>query len=379
MGPNPADVTSTLREWEVETEDGNGPRGRDRIMAMAVHEDGSILTISCMSFPEKYCAPDAYRLEKFSPHGLLLAYTDHTSRKEQHVGPGGFFGFPGRSMRGQNVVASRDAVFVADTRNGRVAAFDVRTLQPEYTFGYLGRATGVTESPHGDVFEEAEPGALWAPRAMALLDNEIAVVDERNERVQVFDTGGYFARSILCKNIKSIASSRNHLYIAEVAMPGGRHPLDPSEGEKNYTREERDSLLKQIKFRVRVMTPSGHTLQLITLPGPAAMYPVMCASSQHVWVAQQAFGTHDAPGRITMLDVRDAELSPLAAAAAAAAAARSAATFEAADEDNLKQAASGVRPDATQQAKYLQAYTDKMAGERAAVASAQKKVAELTL
>ena len=53
------------------------------------------------------------------------------------------FGFPGRSMRGQNVVASRDAVFVADTRNGRVvAAFDVRTLQPEYTFGYLGRATG---------------------------------------------------------------------------------------------------------------------------------------------------------------------------------------------------------------------------------------------
>ena len=77
---------------------------------------GSILTISCMSFPETYCAPDAYRLEKFSPHGLLLAYTDHTSRKEQHVGPGGFFGFPGRSMRGQNVVASRDAVFVADTR-----------------------------------------------------------------------------------------------------------------------------------------------------------------------------------------------------------------------------------------------------------------------
>ena len=58
------------------------------------------------------------------------------------------FGFPGRSMRGQNEVASRDAVFVADTRNGRVvAAFDVRTLQPEYTFGYLGRATGVTESP----------------------------------------------------------------------------------------------------------------------------------------------------------------------------------------------------------------------------------------
>ena len=29
----------------------------------------------------------------------------------------------------------------------------MRTLQPEYTFGYLGRATGVTESPHGDVFE----------------------------------------------------------------------------------------------------------------------------------------------------------------------------------------------------------------------------------
>ena len=85
------------------------------------------------------------------------------------------------------------------------------------------------------------------------------------------------------------------------------------------------------------------------------------------------------PPALTLPLRRNAELSPLAAAAAAAAAARSAATFEAADEDNLKQAASGVRPDATQQAKYLQAYTDKMAGERAAVASAQKKVAELTL
>ena len=161
-------------------------------------------------------------------------------------------------------------------------------------------------------------------------------------------------------------------------MPGGRHPLDPSEGEKNHTREERDSLLKQIKFRVRVMTPSGHTLQLITLPGPAAMYPAMCASSQHVWVAQQAFGTHDAPGRITMLDVRDAELSPLAAAAAAAAAARSAATFEAADEDKLKQAASGVRPDAIQQAKYLQAHGQDGGGEGGG-GERTEKVAELTL
>ena len=367
VGPNPADVTSTLREREVVAEDENGPRDQ-MIMAVAVHEDGSILTLSCPTASE-YCAPDAFRLEKFSPHGLLLAYTDHTSTKEQHVGPMALFGFPGRSMRGQNVVASRDFVFVADTRNGRIAAFDVLTLQPKYTFGYLGRATGVTESPHGDVFEEVEPGALWAPRAMALLDNEIAVVDERNERVQVFDTGGCFARSILCKNIQSIASSHNRLYVADLAIP------DPSEGEKNYSREE----MKQIKFRVRVMTPSGHTLQLITLPGPAAMYPAMCASSQHVWVAQQAFGTHDAPGRITMLDVRDAELSPLAAAAAAAAAARSAATFEAADEDNLKQAASGVLPDSIQQAKYLQAYTDKMTEERAAVASAQKQVGELTL
>ena len=67
------------------------------------------------------------------------------------------------------------------------------------------------------------------------------------------------------------------------------------------------------------------------------------------------------------------------AIAAAAAAARSAVTFEAADGDNLKQAASGVLPESVQPAKYLQAYTDKMTEERAAVASAQKQVGELTL
>ena len=84
------------------TEDGNGPGGRDRIMAMAVHEDGSILTISCMSFPEnEYCAPDAFRLENFSPHGLLLAYIDYTSTKEQHLGL--WRSSASHSMRGQNV------------------------------------------------------------------------------------------------------------------------------------------------------------------------------------------------------------------------------------------------------------------------------------
>ena len=46
-------------------------------MAVAVHEDGSILTLSCPTASE-YCAQDAFRLEKFSPHGLLLAYTDYT-------------------------------------------------------------------------------------------------------------------------------------------------------------------------------------------------------------------------------------------------------------------------------------------------------------
>ena len=98
VGPNPADVTSTLRDFEVVTEDGNGPR--DMIMAVAVHKDGSILTLSCPTASE-YCAPDAIRLEKFSPHGLLLAYTDYTSTKEQHLGL--WRSSASHSMRGQNV------------------------------------------------------------------------------------------------------------------------------------------------------------------------------------------------------------------------------------------------------------------------------------
>ena len=69
-------------EWEVVIADGNRPR--DQTIAVAVHEDGSILTLSCPTASE-YCAPDAFRLEKFSLHGLLLAYTDYTSTKEQHT------------------------------------------------------------------------------------------------------------------------------------------------------------------------------------------------------------------------------------------------------------------------------------------------------
>ena len=96
--PNPADGTPTLREWEVVIADGNGPR--DQIMAVAVHEDGSILTLSCPTASE-YCAPDAFRLENFSPHGLLLAYIDYTSTKEQHLGL--WRSSASHSMRGQNV------------------------------------------------------------------------------------------------------------------------------------------------------------------------------------------------------------------------------------------------------------------------------------
>lgn len=184
---------------------------RTPVMAAAVAADGAIFTVSEPRAMSTGGPPECHRLEKFVG-GELVAFVDFTSPQELHVGPLAQFDasqlasqwsqlaaaggvapppghdtptplWPGEGMIGQNLALTSQIVFVADTRNSRIAAFSASTLEPKFTFGYEGLSPrGVEKDAQGGgsffgaytvsmdlSLKEHAPGALKSPRGMAVM------------------------------------------------------------------------------------------------------------------------------------------------------------------------------------------------------------------
>lgn len=145
--------------------------------------------------------------------------------------------------------------------------------------------------------------------------DELAVVDTKNERLQVYGTDGVHARSIephffRGSSIEDVAAGHGHLYCTQ-----SRHA--PSHGCMPLTRT----------IVVLVLTPAGQLLQRVRLPGGVCPGPCVCVSGAAVWVGRRKSGF--ASAQINLLTLRDAALSPSAAVDAGAARAAAVAAFEA--------------------------------------------------
>ncbi|MCA9981025.1 MAG: NHL repeat-containing protein, partial [Anaerolineales bacterium] len=80
------------------------------------------------------------------------------------------------------IAADEEFIYVADTWNHRVQKF---TLEGEFVTSF--GVSGVADSA------QANPGFFFGPRALALLsNNQIAVTDTGNHRIQIFDRDGNF-------------------------------------------------------------------------------------------------------------------------------------------------------------------------------------------
>lgn len=373
-GPNPADPDGSQAEmfarvvweegeteaygWEEDEDDENVEAlSRSRlkpVMAAAVASDGTVFTISePVGLGSPYASPEYHRLEKFAASGAeLLAFVDFTSGEEAHVGAVTMYEhdepadepagppapyFPGQVMLGQNLAHTAQKVFVADTRNHRIAAFDASTLVPTCTFGYEGltergaqRAAKMREQRGGlgpgqypPAPKEHAPGALKAPRGMAIMGDELVVTDTGNNRLQIFHTNGVFARSVeepfSRLRLEDVAAGHGNLYVTGISDE--LHEQIAKVGK-------RDAFLRS-QIIVLVLTPAGHPLQRILLPGGISPGPCLCVSGSAVWVARRSSGWSPC-GQINLLTARDAALSPSAAVDAGAACAKSVATFDAA-------------------------------------------------
>ena len=130
------------------------------------------------------------RVQRFAADGEFLGIWGEEeggldfARTESGLGPTGI------------AVGPDDLVYVADTWNHRVVVVgpDGEEIREIGAAGDVG--DGRRESDIGDdaALVESAPGEFFGPRAVAVTDQEVYVVDTGNERVQVFGIDGTFRR-----------------------------------------------------------------------------------------------------------------------------------------------------------------------------------------
>ncbi len=116
------------------------------------------------------------RIQVFSPEGQFV--------REWGSGGSG----PGEFNEPWGLVVDDSFVYVADTWNHRVQKFD--------RAGNLVNTFGTSGAPAGDGVDQGL-GLFFGPRDIVFLnDNELAITDTGNHRIQVMDTDGNFLRQV---------------------------------------------------------------------------------------------------------------------------------------------------------------------------------------
>jgi uncharacterized protein (TIGR03663 family) len=137
-----------------------------------------------------------------APDGTILVVDSGNSRVQRFRADGSFLDIWGQSDLGSIftrtanglgptgiTVAADDLTWVADTWGHRVVALDAN--------GQLSRTIGAATVDLGDdpARVSESPGSFFGPRAIAVSDDAIYVVDTGNERVQRFAPDGTFERA----------------------------------------------------------------------------------------------------------------------------------------------------------------------------------------
>jgi sugar lactone lactonase YvrE len=121
------------------------------------------------------------RVERFDPEGNFVASWDGASGSvaltisARGYGPTGI------------AVGNDDLFYVADTWGHRIVVLD--------SSGTVIRTWGTFADNQDAPSAELNPGAFFGPRAVAVTDDEVFVVDTGNERVEVFGKDGSFKRA----------------------------------------------------------------------------------------------------------------------------------------------------------------------------------------
>jgi DNA-binding beta-propeller fold protein YncE len=135
---------------------GSKPGQLTSVGGVAVAQDGSVLVTT-----------GANRIDRFAPDGGLLGSWGRTGQ-----GLGEFvFGSGGGndSPAGGGIAAYGNLVYVADSRNDRIQRFALDGSGAQILVG---------------------PGVLQTPMGLAVRNDRVAVADDQNHRIAVFDTGG---------------------------------------------------------------------------------------------------------------------------------------------------------------------------------------------
>jgi DNA-binding beta-propeller fold protein YncE len=142
----------------------NAPRG------IATADDGRIYVVDAGN----------QRVQVFSPEGEFLSEFGSTG-----ADPGQFGRFTGGIGGAGGIAIAGDRVFVADTWNHRIQAFD---LDGTFLFEW-GAFVDTLDNPDS---AGSNPGLFYGPRGIAVDGDRVYVTDTGNERVQVFDLDGQF-------------------------------------------------------------------------------------------------------------------------------------------------------------------------------------------
>lgn len=142
----------------------NAPRG------IAVGEDGRIYVVDAGN----------QRVQIFNADGEFLS-----SFGVAGAGPGQFGRFTGGVGGAGGIAIAGDRLFVADTWNHRIQAFD---LDGTFLFEW---GTFFDALDNADA-AATNPGTFYGPRGIAVDGDRVYVTDTGNERVQVFDLDGEF-------------------------------------------------------------------------------------------------------------------------------------------------------------------------------------------
>lgn len=142
----------------------NAPRG------IAIGDDGRIYVVDAGN----------QRVQVFTTDGEFLS-----SFGGPGAGPGQLGRFTGGVGGAGGIAIAGDRLFVADTWNHRVQAFD---LDGNFLFEW-GAFFDALDSPDAAT---TNPGTFYGPRGIAIDGDRVYVTDTGNERVQVFDLNGEF-------------------------------------------------------------------------------------------------------------------------------------------------------------------------------------------